>query len=100
MHGIMYLAGQDKGVALRCVLTHSAQHYDKILFVDDTLKNNLDMEKAFKQDPDMTVLNVYFTKEHDKENRFKQSTEQQKQSYIQWRNIKNALRSNIQDPVF
>lgn len=98
--GIMFLAGQDKGVALRCLLKSTKQKFSKIVFVDDTVSNNQAIERAFINDKDINVINILFSKEHPKQAQFLQSLEQQQQSYKQWQNIKQSLYANIAQPVF
>lgn len=100
VHGVMYLAGQDKGEALRCVLDHTATQFNKILFVDDTMLNHDSMIKAFEHDPHRLVINVMYTREHPKEEQFLHDSAKQHQAYEQWGHIKSALHENITDPVF
>lgn len=100
IHGIMYLGGQDKGEALRCVLEHTKTAFNKILFVDDSLSNHESMINAFEHDKTHKVINVLFTREHPKETQFLHDPEQQHKAYDRWTNIKSALHHNIEDPIF
>lgn len=44
--GVMLVAGQDKGVMLHLLLSSLGRRYDDVVFVDDTLQNVSDVQKA------------------------------------------------------
>ncbi len=54
--GAMYVAGQNKGLALQCFLKQTKRHYKAIVFIDDVLKNDTDIIHAFdRQQTDIAV---------------------------------------------
>jgi hypothetical protein len=63
-HGILYLAGLNKGVMLQQFLakTHETHHIRHIIFVDDTMQNVIDVAKAFKNDPSVNVVSIHYTR--------------------------------------
>lgn len=98
--GILFSAGQNKGEVLSCLLSQAREKYTEIVFVDDTLKNNQDMERSFKELPGIEVINVHFTKELNKEAKFLGDRAQQLRVYQQWQNIKNSIHQNIPHSKF
>jgi hypothetical protein len=98
--GILYLSGQNKGKALRCILNQAKSLYTTILFVDDTYSNNQSMEEAFKNDPSVTLYNIWFTREREKENAFLHSSALKQKAFQKWTEIRKALRANIDDSIF
>ncbi len=65
--GVMYLAGQNKGVMLKCMLKMYEQQstvtmpIKNIVFVDDTLKNVTNVYKAFKGNEKYNVKAYHYT---------------------------------------
>jgi len=94
--GIVFLSGQDKGKALRCILAKSERAYNTILFVDDAQHNIELVDKVFSSQKNVKVYNVLYTREHAKEQMFLHSKALQAQTAEQWKNIKAAFESNIQ----
>lgn len=93
--GVVFLAGEDKGQALRCILAKSEKTYNTILFVDDAQHNIESMDKAFSSQKNVKVYNVLYTREHAKEQMFLHSKALQAKADKQWRSIKAAFESNI-----
>lgn len=64
-NGAMYLAGQDKGINLQCLLDEfnqqqGATKLTQIIFIDDTLKNVISVHKTFKNNPNYQVKALHF----------------------------------------
>lgn len=93
--GILFSAGQNKGEVLACLLKQTREKFTEIVFVDDTLKNNQDVESTFKNLSGLEIINVHFTKELGKEAGFLDDRAQQLRAYQQWQNIKNSIHQNI-----
>lgn len=98
--GILFTAGQNKGQVLACLLKQSKTKYSQIIFVDDTLKNNQDMDRAFQDNGEITVVNVHYTRELSKEEGFIHDSAQQQTVYQQWQNLKNSIHENIPHSQF
>lgn len=68
--GMMFLAGQNKGVMLKCFVQHYNQNavqaglglrIKNIVFLDDTLENVTHVYDAFKMDPEVRVRAYHYT---------------------------------------
>lgn len=97
-HGVVFLAGEDKGLALTCILNQSEKKYTNILFVDDTLRNVDSVSRAFANREDVRVFAVLYTLANAKEQLFLNSPSLQNEADTQWQNIKMAIRHNIALP--
>ncbi|WHI46747.1 DUF2608 domain-containing protein [Microbulbifer sp. ANSA003] len=68
--GIMYLAGQDKGFMLDCLLrsynssANSSEHYliSNIIFIDDSFENVESVYQAFKDNKKYEVIALHYTR--------------------------------------
>ncbi|WP_164503645.1 DUF2608 domain-containing protein [Pleionea sediminis] len=59
---IMYVAGQNKGSMLHCLLAKTQSGDIKnIVFIDDTLKNVKDVQAAFKDSKNYNVTAIHYT---------------------------------------
>lgn len=66
--GVMYVAGQNKGVMLECLLDYYKQEdigntalpIHNIVFIDDTQQNVDDVYQAFKHNPNYKVAALHF----------------------------------------
>src|SRR3990167_5464185 len=60
VHGVLYLAGQNKGEMLRQFLskTGNAKRIHDIIFVDDTMQNVKDVASAYAKDPAAHVISI------------------------------------------
>ncbi len=94
--GIVFLKGEDKGEALRCIIAHAKKTYDTVFFVDDALYNNVSMTRAFVNEPNIRVFNVLFNGEHPKEALFSNSTSLQNRTELEWKAIRKTFQNNIQ----
>jgi len=96
--GVMFLAGEDKGGALRCTLAHTKHNFKTIFFVDDSPKNTNSMDKAFSNQNQYQVFNILYTKEHAKEQQVQTNPNLQAQLFAQWREIQDSLKQVITYP--
>lgn len=61
MQGIMMTSGMNKGEMLQHILQKTGNHFESIIFVDDSEKNVYNMKQQFKNsDVDMSIF--YYTK--------------------------------------
>lgn len=98
--GVMFLDGDNKGLALQCLLQRSDQKYTHVLVVDDS-QHNLDAIKdVFLKQADLQIITVLYNREHAKEAQFRSNTTLQTQAYQQWMNIKRSLHENITKPNY
>ncbi len=103
-HGILYLSGQNKGDMLKQFLakTDKIHQITKIIFVDDTKQNDIDVAKAYANDPNVNVICVYFTrlKAHKEAlTKGKYAKQLQQTANKEWYNIKAALDKNLVQPT-
>jgi len=67
INGIMMTTGMNKGTMLDFVLDKTGQKFDSIVFIDDSKKNVVNMEKAYKDDKSVDMTIFHYTKvEHDR----------------------------------
>lgn len=105
--GAMYLAGQNKGVMLKCLLNHyqdssvaagDALPIKHIIFMDDTLQNVKDVYHAFKDNKQYRVHALHYTALAKHQSDFTSgpfSDALQKQANQRWTAIKDVLQSNL-----
>ena len=65
INGIMMTTGMNKGTMLKYILDKTNQKYDEIVFVDDSQKNVVNMENAYKADPEVDMTIFHYTKVED-----------------------------------
>jgi hypothetical protein len=92
--GILYLAGQNKGVGLNCLLhTLSAHDIKAIVFADD-LQSRVDQLRAeYKDSKAMHVDGIHFTKYDDRDQT--PSTSEQREATAAYNNTSSALHGNL-----
>lgn len=100
VHGILYWEGQNKGVMLQQFLakTKKTNAIKEIIFVDDQHSNVVDVAKAYKNDPHVHVISVYYTKLKEHKAEFltgKNAKKLQATANAQWFAIRDALRKNV-----
>jgi len=67
INGIMMTTGMNKGTMLDFMLDKTGQKFDNIVFIDDSKKNVVNMEKAYKDDKSVDMTIFHYTKvEHDR----------------------------------
>jgi hypothetical protein len=101
--GVMYVAGQNKGHMLKCLLKRTQSTLiNNIVFIDDTLQNVKDVRQAFKNDCNYNVIAIHYTalKKH-KIALTKGSNAAVFQAYAhqQWEKIKATLKNQLQAPA-
>jgi len=101
--GVMYVAGQNKGVMLKCLLSRTKSTGIKnIVFIDDTKKNVTDVYAAFEDSKKYTVKAIHYTqlKEHKSAlTEGKNSQLYQEKAQKRWREIKRTLRTELLAPA-
>lgn len=100
INGGLYVAGQDKGVMIKQFLDKTEQtgKINTIIFVDDTYQNDVDVANAYKNDPNVNVICVYYTRLAARKEDFltgKDSKELQSQANQQWAAIRESLSKNL-----
>jgi hypothetical protein len=107
-NGVMYLAGQDKGNNLKCMLdSYNAQKgiFNKIthvVFIDDTLKNVTSVQQEFSQSPDYVVLALHYTALATHKSALTKGSkagEYQQVAMDRWYRIKSAMELSLLDPT-
>lgn len=99
-NGILYLAGQNKGLMLKAFLqkTQLTHKITRIIFVDDTLENNQQMADAYGQDSAVTVNNIHYTHLAARQMNFlsgKNAPALQARANLRWKHIKAALNHHL-----
>lgn len=100
VHGILYLAGQNKGVMLQQFIakTKNTHKIRTIIFVDDTMQNVKDVAKAYAKDSATHVISIHFTRLAAHKAAFlsgQRAKKLQAQANHQWVAIRNAMRKNL-----
>lgn len=100
VHGVLYLAGQNKGVMLQQFLskTHQTQHIHTIIFVDDTMQNVKDVATAYAHDASVHVISIHYTRLANHKAAFltgKNAKKLQQQANQQWFAIRNTMKNNL-----
>ena len=84
----MFLSGGQKGLAVQCLLGRSKWQPQKIVFVDDTLKNDVEFAKTYsnlRKKGDLLV--IHYTHENAKEANFMLNKKLQNKCAEEWRNM-------------
>jgi hypothetical protein len=100
VHGILYLAGQNKGVMLQQFLakTKNTRKIRMIIFVDDTMQNVKEVASAYAKDANMNAVSIHFTRLASHKAAFlsgKNAKKWQAQATQQWFAIRHAMRKNL-----
>lgn len=99
-NGILYLAGQNKGVMLKDFLqkTHMSQQITHIIFIDDTYQNVKQVAEAYANNPLVDVTSIYYTHLQSHKGRFLTGTEALKLQHLaalRWKRIQQSLEHNL-----
>lgn len=99
-HGVLYVAGQDKGVLIKQFLakTNETKNIRSIIYVDDTLSLVKQVARAYKNDPHVNVIAIHFIRlAHHKSDltHGKNAKQFQMEATKQWHNIQAALHHNL-----
>lgn len=104
--GVMYVAGQNKGEMLQCLLARTeSKHIKNIIFVDDTLQNVEDVYASFEHSKKYNVYAYHYTKLEAHKNALTTLRGKQKENIYQekanerWLKIKQTLASELQQPA-
>lgn len=109
--GVMYLAGQNKGLMLKCLLRLYRADQDgrqalpirNIVFVDDTPKNVNTVVAAFEGEPGLTVRAFHYSAyDAHKAKLTKGATAKRLQDRAKrrWQQIEAAIKAALQDAAF
>lgn len=104
-HGILYLSGQNKGEMLKQFLakTNNTKHITHIIFVDDTMQNDIAVAKAYANNSHVNVICIHYTRlaAHKKAlTHGKYAKALQAAANRQWKNIRTALHNNLPESNF
>lgn len=94
INGIMMTTGMNKGTMLEYVLDRTNQSFSKIVFIDDSKKNVVNMEKAYKDDSSVDMTIFHYTKVEDDriaENGSVLTKEQAKKMASDWNELNTVL---------
>ncbi len=101
--GVMYVAGQNKGLMLQCLLNKvESSAIKNIYFIDDTLKNVVDVNNAFKDNKNYNVKSLHYTFLQQKKDNLTQGKNAkifQKNAHVRWESIKETLKEQLQKPA-
>lgn len=89
--GILFLDGEDKGQALLCALSKTKKEIKTIVFIDDSHRNIVSVDKAFSTRDDLLTINIFYTKENAKELEVRTNPMLQEQLFKQWMQIKSQI---------
>ncbi|WP_375751433.1 DUF2608 domain-containing protein [Vibrio sp. HN007] len=62
INGIMMTTGMNKGTMLQYMMDKTGQKFDSVVFIDDSKKNVVNMEKAYKDDKSVDMTIFHYTK--------------------------------------
>lgn len=101
--GVMYVAGQNKGAMLQCLLSkaNTERPIRNILFIDDTLENVKDVYAAFKNSTQYNVKAIHYThlqKHKEALTAGPMSAVYQKKANERWQALKTVLGKTMQKP--
>lgn len=100
VHGVLYLAGQNKGVMLQQFLakTGNTKRIHDIIFVDDTMQNVKDVANAYAKDPAVHVISIHYIRLAAHKAAFltgKNAKKLQAQANKQWYGIRETIKKNL-----
>lgn len=101
--GVMYVAGQNKGDMLHCLLNQTeSEGIEHIFFIDDVLQNVSDVHEAFSGDRryQMNVMHYTHLQEHKAAlTQGPKASVLQQNAHQRWQAIKKALEQNLPAPA-
>ncbi|NQY37258.1 MAG: DUF2608 domain-containing protein [Alteromonadaceae bacterium] len=93
--GVMYAAGQNKGMILKCLLKSTLSSSIKnIVFIDDTLTNVQDVHKTFKNSNTYAIKAIHYTALDDHKKALTRGSKakiNQELAQFRWNTIKDIL---------
>jgi len=97
--GVMYVAGQNKGAMLQCLLSLTdSSKIRNIVFIDDTKQNVNDVYNAFSKSQNYNVTALHYTKLQKHKLALTEggrAKEYQKAANTRWVSIKNNLNQQL-----
>lgn len=98
--GIMYLTGQNKGNSLLCFLEIAElEDIERIVFLDDTLRNVTDVIDASHKAPDILFSAYHYTYLEAHKNALGASEVLQHNASKRWNNVAKVLHENLAEPI-
>lgn len=101
--GVMYVAGQNKGEMLKCLLNSTASSSIKnIVFIDDTLANVEDVYASFKSSNKYNVKALHYIALEEHKNALtvgKDAKVYQLNANKRWLAIRSVLKNQLQTPA-
>ncbi|NOY72093.1 MAG: DUF2608 domain-containing protein [Gammaproteobacteria bacterium] len=101
--GVMYVAGQNKGEMLKCLLSSTdSSKIKNIVFIDDTLANVEDVYSAFESSSKYTVKALHYTALQAHKGALTSgpnATFYQNNAKHRWEAIKDVLQRELQTPA-
>ena len=102
--GVMYVAGQNKGAMLQCLLDQTdSSKIKNIVFIDDTLANVEDVYASFESSTKYNVKAIHYTKLQKHKQALTKgisAEEFQNNARKRWNAIKATLKKELQAPAF
>ncbi|VAW59518.1 hypothetical protein MNBD_GAMMA11-2901 [hydrothermal vent metagenome] len=97
--GIMYVAGQNKGMMLNCILDRTdSTHIKNIIFIDDTQENVDDVYNEFKHSKKYSITAMHYTYLEKHKERLTLHHKYKKKARKRWENIKSILINELLFP--
>jgi len=102
--GVMYVAGQNKGDMLSCLLSHTEpqSNITHILFIDDTEQNVQDVYTRFKDSAQYVVTAIHYTRLQQHKAALTSgplSAVYQQQANLRWLTLKNIIATTLLKPT-
>ena len=100
--GVMYVAGQNKGDMLECLLKRTkSSNIKNIIFIDDTLPNVKDVHRKFQKNKSYNVVSIWYThlKKHKNDlTTGKNATRNKERAFRRWKSIEQDLHDELLNP--
>lgn len=100
-HGIVFEAGQNKGLVLQCFLKQvpeGVKRYTDIVFVDDMGRNDREAYEAYRDDPAAQLIAIHYTRVNALRKKILVDKKLQAQAAKGWRQIRSALKGSLARP--
>lgn len=101
--GVMYIAGQNKGHMLLCLLQRTqSEHISNIVFIDDTLKNVEDVYTTFENSTRYRVKAIHYTALQQHKAALTEGPNSalvQGHAHNRWLKIRHTLKAQLKQPA-
>ncbi len=98
--GVMYVAGQNKGEMLKCLLSRTdSSQIKNIFFIDDTLQNVVDVFSAFEGQDQYKVTAMHYTYLKKHKEAFMGEKALQDKANKRWEDVKDSLSAHLKSPT-